>query len=499
MSLNLPLKELAMDGYLIMNKMKKIIMVAVILSTVTVPTSCSRDSEDKPLLSESSPLLDVSTELPEYAGWETDESGMFTYKEYVPVNGCEIYFEPKVGCPDNMVLYKSNVDDKEMYGYMDTNFHVLSEPINELPMIFQYGYAVLVQDHRSKVMDRDFSIVDESGFSTIIKGDSVLFVNWHFYPVEEPRIITGIDRDKYLVPYTITHNKETGEALPIPITGFKTVNDAYDGDIAPEDNFAFPPDYIVVDGFFDGLAPIIYNNNFAFINEKGELVIDKDYNSLYRNFENGVAVVSTHDREINGELVNGLCVIDREGNELTDLYNIIGNFKDGYAASSGKNRKWTYLNTRGERINEVDYFKTNTFSNGMGRVKLLEGYSFIDTDGNRIGAPIFEGALDFSDGTAAVKSNGYWGYIGKDGLYRIEPKYLSASSFSNGFALVKDSLGAPGFVIDEMENRYLEELGITRLTRFNDDGYAIALTQKLVNDTMISSYYMIHLENYDRE
>jgi len=482
-----------------MLKINKLISLIIIGSIVFLLASCSQKTEDISVISKTPPDLNIMAEIYDTTnGWIADKSGMFSYKEYHPIKGIDLYFDTKVGCPDNMVLYKSEVDGNKMYGYMDTDFNVLSEPINERPMIFQYGYALLSKDYRHKVMDRAFNIVDERGFSSIVQGDSILYIDWHYYPVDEPRIIGGIDRDTYLIPYTITHNKETGELLPIPLTGFKKINDVYDKDVAPDDNFVIPANFIVTNGFSDGLAPIIYNDGFAFINEEGAIVIDNSYDSYYQLFIDGVAIVSTHDREINGELESGLCIIDKEGNELTDLYICIESYKDGYAACCIKGGQWTYFDTKGKSINEVDYFEVNTFSEGIGRVRFQDGYSFIDTDGNQIGGSLFENASDFSDGMAAVQVNGLWGYIGKDGLYKIDSKYRSASSFDNGFAIVKVRVDSPGVIIDEMENRYLEELGITRLTRFNDDGYAIALTNRIVNGIMETTYYMIHSENYDR-
>ncbi len=137
-------------------------------------------------------------------------------------------------------------------------------------MIFQYGYAQLIVDFRPNVMDRDFNIVDKRGFSSIVQGDSILFIDWTFNPVEEPRIINGIDRDTYLIPYTLTHNKDTGELLLFPVTGFKTVTDAFDENLAPDDNFAIPPYYAAWDGFSNGLAPVSINDDkLGFINEEG--------------------------------------------------------------------------------------------------------------------------------------------------------------------------------------------------------------------------------------
>ncbi|MCK5758245.1 MAG: WG repeat-containing protein [Clostridiales bacterium] len=485
---------------LAMKKIEKSFYLAITILIVLSLVSCSQETADKPLLSEKPLELDINNEISDISnGWVMDVSGMFSYKEYYPINGIELYFEPLIGCPDNMVLYKGEVDGKEMYGYMDTDFNVLSEPINEMPMIFQYGYANLRTNYQNKIMDKTFNVINDRGDSAIIQGDSVLYVDWNYWPIDKPRIISGIDRDSFLVPYTVTHNIETGEQLPIPhFTGFKTISDAYDETGSADECYVIPPIFIVVNSFSDGLAPIIHNDGFAFINEQGKIVIDNGYDSLYQEFIDGVALVSIHEGIRDGEVVDGICIIDKEGNELTDFYMYMLGFQDGFAVCCIKGGQWTYFDTKGKRINEVDYFEANSFSEGIGRVRFQDGFTFIDTNGNRISGSLYDEAKDFGDGKAAVKVGDMWGYIGKDGVYSIKPQYRFASSFSNGYALIKDHLDTPGVIIDEMENRYLEELQITRLTKFNDDGYAIALTNRIVNGVMESTYYMIHSENYDR-
>ncbi|MDX1358066.1 MAG: hypothetical protein R3232_04480, partial [Clostridia bacterium] len=55
--------------------------------------------------------------------------------------------------------------------------------------------------------------------------------------------------------------------------------------------------------------------------------------------------------------------------------------------------------------------------------------------------------------------------------------------------------GGTGYLIDKMQNKYLEHLAISDITKFNENGYALAYSIFEINETTQDKlYYMIHIE-----
>src|SRR6185295_19440553 len=73
---------------------------------------------------------------------------------------------------------------------------------------------------------------------------------------------------------------------------------------------------------------------------------------------------------------------------------------------------------------------------GLGRVKLQDGFGFIDKSGNVL-LRGYKDTKGFSEGLAAVSDeNGRWGYIEKTGSVIIPYQFEHAQNFSDGLARV---------------------------------------------------------------
>lgn len=200
--------------------------------------------------------------------------------------------------------------------------------------------------------------------------------------------------------------------LVIPIK-YKKLTDFYNGYAVATDNNG---SYIVdkngiekeikssekIDGinhFTEGLAPILINWKFGFVNEKGVIVIEPKFVS-------------------------------------------VGFFSNNVAWARIDNRKIGYINKKGELIIEPQFIAADEFDiiGGVARVKNDKGWGYVNMKGEKL--PIKDKNIDvfksFEDGSALVRSNGKWGYINSEGGWFIEPKfYEGASPFQNGYARIE--------------------------------------------------------------
>lgn len=200
--------------------------------------------------------------------------------------------------------------------------------------------------------------------------------------------------------------------------------------------------YVLVAPFTSGLSRVMRpgaKGVDAFINRKGEVVLDGFGGGLARSFIDGKAHV-TLKAPPKGERSR---LIDTRGNCLTRFeLATIGRFGDGLALAM-KNKKFGFIDERGEwRIEPTftpwdDSLWECVFSEGLAPVKVKGRYGFIDKTGAFVIKPRFDGVRGvFSEGVAAVKEGNVYGYVKPDGSWAIAPKFTNAQPFSHGLAVV---------------------------------------------------------------
>jgi hypothetical protein len=156
------------------------------------------------------------------------------------------------------------------------------------------------------------------------------------------------------------------------------------------------------------LYPVVRNDKYGFINDKGEVNLEPTYDLVGR---------FTEDR----------CIVEKHDD-----------------ISSEHNRLQGYINSRGEEIISLRpcYFCTS-FSEGMAQFEVVNGkVGFIDTDGEFKISPQFEidydgeVSLGFSEGVAAVALEEGWTYINQEGEEIFDIRFEIARRFQDGYALV---------------------------------------------------------------
>jgi len=209
------------------------------------------------------------------------------------------------------------------------------------------------------------------------------------------------------------------------------------GFIDTNGNLAIGDQFSGVEPFSDGLALFWNEDGIGFIDTGGNIVIEPRFQEAGW-FSEGRVVVTL--REASGGLVWGY--VDTEGDWVVGPEDFTGEhllinqcyFSEGLARFQNR-----FVDREGRTVIERGGYP---FSEGFALISLQgeDGslrYGFIDREGNQVIEPRFEFADSFSEGLALVKVEGKYGFIDESGEFVIEPVYSNALSFSEGLAPVK--------------------------------------------------------------
>lgn len=209
-------------------------------------------------------------------------------------------------------------------------------------------------------------------------------------------------------------------------------------------NIVINPIFNKGENFSEGLAMVMINGKYGFINKLGMVVIDAKYDDrlVYYGFSEGLAAVS---------LKGKYGFINKKGDFVVDpKYEDAHRFSDGLAAVKIDD-KWGFINRFGDMIIQPKYREAGLFKDGLINVGVVKNgglyyYGFINKSGKMVVDPQYEWAIPFSEGLAAVaKHGGNFGYIDNSGKLVINSRFYSAGRFSEGLAWVRIN-GQYGFI-----------------------------------------------------
>ena len=474
----------------------------LVLISIFIIGSCSDRVVETPEINIDEPGI-ISDSTVGEGGWQGDASGSFSYLKLTPGASMEPFFEEGMVFYDNMFIYKAQTDknDNFMYGYMDPNFNILSEPISLNPNVFYNGVAKILTEDGSYIINKQMNILKEACENYVVHGNSLMEVSWSKFCYNEPFMIKDINPETYLVPFRVEPGPDN--ELSEPLYGFKTLQDAMSEKIGPEEEFVIPPVFRKAKPFIDGLAAVRDKYKWGFIDESGNIAIDFMYDNAISLTHDVVGVfqkivLDDEGKEINADLWT---LLDTSGNKITDerIWGGVQRFNDYGIAVIGRGRA-ALFDSDGNRL--------TYWQNGKEPYVYVDGLfylggGFYDEKGELVVNRY--STSNFSDGLSATKrgSTDLWGYIDKKGEKVIPNIYKIAQDFSEGYAYVSDGytlvslelsllMNNPGWLIDKDQNEYLRELGLRGISKFNEDGYAIGYS---LEDDDTKVYYMIHIEN----
>ncbi len=180
-------------------------------------------------------------------------------------------------------------------------------------------------------------------------------------------------------------------------------------------NFALP--------FSEGLAVVVRNNIFSFIDINENLILS-GY-TFATSFKEGLAFVEK-------DMVRGY--INKKGDFVFLCEEPGTGFSDGLCLLYNSE----YIDVHGKIIYDLNRMdlRGKSFHDGFAPVQNNEGkWGYIDRNFQVVISFIYDDAEPFYNGHAAVKIDGKWGYINEENKLIIKPLYDVVTSYNSGYAV----------------------------------------------------------------
>ncbi|MGG4142025.1 WG repeat-containing protein [Paenibacillus algorifonticola] len=221
------------------------------------------------------------------------------------------------------------------------------------------------------------------------------------------------------------------------------------------------------------------DGKYGYINQSGKIVIEPVYDGGSRSFSlkpNEPVQVTDNKQKTN-------IYFSAEGTKLfecpqTRCVGIMQNerviYTEKVEGADGKlQKRYGYLNAKGEKVTEPIFHKAREFSEGLAIVTVGKGSGYINTEGKLVIPYQFSSAANFSDDMAVV---GYlkkskegvtikYGFIDKTGKVVIPARFNYADSFTEGAARVSSG-DTYGFI--NKSGEFLFEPNYTAVQPFSE-------------------------------
>lgn len=414
-----------------------------------------------------------------------------------------VFFSKEHSCSDNMLIYTETIDGEKLYGYMDMKFNKLSQPISKVPGYFVNGLARIVGPDGVRIIDKDFRTIEtDHRLPFEYKGQwtEVCILSDGRYKLigyennqeifELDDYYYGMDFDEYSDADTETHlvpcykkSEADGDVL---LWGFKQLNNAQD----PGSEFVIEPVYDEAGKFREGLAAVKKDEKWGYINQRGEVIIDFEYDHA-TEFNGGMAGTAIFDparaQYDPQPLLWGL--INIEGKQLAEYrYSYYVGVSDGIAHMYRHGEGHYFFDSTGGSLFDAPILAEYSFNEGFTVTRNNSTVRAIDKSGEDILEGKYTEIYYYNPGLLHVRVNNKAAVINLNEEFLIIPKYRHITAFDMGFALASYKSGE-AFFIDLAGNEYLNGLDFTNVSKFSDDGYALAYSDKGER-----KYYLIHIE-----
>ncbi|OBR65736.1 hypothetical protein A7K91_14335 [Paenibacillus oryzae] len=219
------------------------------------------------------------------------------------------------------------------------------------------------------------------------------------------------------------------------------------------------PQYLYAGPFQDGVAVVLTENGYGFIDAKGSIVISPEYKGTYMYQDDVVLMITQNEQTI---------LFDRKGNELA-LFNEelkLSPYNEGLALVYDRNKeKYGYANPKGKLVIEPRYDRAAFFSEGLALVQREDRVFYVNAEGKEVielmdssyyaetgwnWDPYIDIEPDnwyyneasemdpfaFQEGLALFVQDGKYGFINTKGKEVVPPQYEQAAPYRNGLAKI---------------------------------------------------------------
>jgi hypothetical protein len=308
---------------------------------------------------------------------------------------------------------------------------------------------------------KDFGTLDEKGSSTPVFGKDglALFedISYPYYLIDKTgkQLKKLDDIDVYylayegMTPYKSKTNKKYG---CFDLDGNKVIPDEYDGFagyvdgvcrvqkivngktltgyINTKNKILIPIEYTSGNDFRDGWAVVKKDSLYKFVDINGNVKDPpRKYDEL-TGFRSGYALGKVKGQN------NAPATYYYINKGLKEEFNV--SYKEAYpfwddVAVIKRDKEYELMNKKGEVFNslgQVDYM--NFSVEGILAIRENKKWGFINNRGDRVVSPRYDSCAVFSYGYAKVMKDKKWGIVDKAGSEIIEPKYENISPGDNG-------------------------------------------------------------------
>lgn len=188
----------------------------------------------------------------------------------------------------------------------------------------------------------------------------------------------------------------------------------------------------------ENLYRIMVGDKYGFINERGQIIIEPQFDYANKFFSEGVCFVKTEEKK-------GL--IDKTGyfvTELPDSIDYVGDFIGGLSQASKKGWNRGIINKKGELIIPLIYDNAEVNLDGDSIYALAWNISenvdwlIVDNNGSIIETKKHESVSGFENGLCRIHINKKWGYLNQYGKLAIDTIFDYAYDFTiDGVACVE--------------------------------------------------------------
>jgi WG containing repeat len=121
--------------------------------------------------------------------------------------------------------------------------------------------------------------------------------------------------------------------------------------------------------------------------------------------------------------------------EIPPHYDYAFDFSEGFAVV-GVGSKYGYIDKQGTELGSLSYSYARGYAEGFAAVAVVDKWGFINQSGALVIPARYEEVGDFSEGLAWIQMNGKRGYINSYGDLVVPPQYDDATDYWNGMAEV---------------------------------------------------------------